>query len=168
MPLNQDDDSVNLTSLNLTITMSFFGMLWAIASYILFTKWKCLDNETLWTHQLYPYIKPTWDKIYPVLKECIYGVCCSYCYQMKQQERSTLIEKQRNGIRGNYGTTRTDAESVSTGDRLSIDGNGSENGSVHNADVYTTLGGHNSDGEDRAGGNRDMENVDITYLVLAT
>ena len=163
MPPNQDNDSVSLTSLNLTITMSFFGMMWAVASYILFTKWKCLDNETLWTHQLYPYIKPTWDKISPVLKDYLYGVCCSCCYKMKQQEQTTLIKEQRNGIRGDYSSTRTDAESGSTSDRLSIDGNRSENGSVHNAEGYTTLSGHNSEGEEQAGRDRDMENVDITY-----
>ena len=168
MPQDQDDDSVSLTSLNLTITMSFFGMMWAIASYILFTKWKCLDDETLWTHQFYPYIKPTWDKISPVLKDCLYGMCCSWCYQMKRQEQTTLIEEQRNGIRGDYGSTRTesDAESRSTSDRLSVDGNCSysnENGGVRNADGYTTLSGHHSEGEERASSNRGMENVDITY-----
>ena len=57
------DDVPSSTSLNLTIAMSFFGMLWSITLYIFSTKWRCFDDQSLWESQLKPYLKKMWQSI---------------------------------------------------------------------------------------------------------
>ena len=157
--VNDSNSDHSLTSLNLTIAMSFFGMLSAIATYVFFTKWKCLNNQTLWTHQLLPYVKPIWDKLSPILKEYLYAVCCSCCYQIKKQEESALINaEERNGVSNGYGSTRiqVEEESGSMNDRHTIDRDTEENESQNTRNVDD----HNSDGEE--GGN-DLEDIDVNY-----
>ena len=86
---DDDNTSVNLTSLNVTITLSFFGMFWSIANYILFTKWKCIKDQTIWENQLLPLVKPIWDNYgYPFLYTC----CCALCLQKPgENEKDPLI-----------------------------------------------------------------------------
>ncbi len=74
----QDNSNVSLTSLNLTITLAFFGMIWSITAYILFTRWKCTNDQSLWENQLLPIVKPVWDTYgYPFFYTC----CCALCIQ---------------------------------------------------------------------------------------
>ena len=47
--VSQDNSNVSLTSLNITITLTFFGMMWSIASYILLTRWKCTNTHYITT-----------------------------------------------------------------------------------------------------------------------
>ena len=78
--VSQNNSNVSLTSLNITITLAFFGMMWSIASYILFTKWKCTNDQSIWENQLLPILKPIWDTYgYPIL----YTICCALCNQNK-------------------------------------------------------------------------------------
>lgn len=87
----EDNADVNLTSLNLTITLSFFGLFWSITSYILFTKWKCINDQTIWENQLLPILKPIWDNYgYPFFHIC----CCALCHQKpvkEENEKGPLI-----------------------------------------------------------------------------
>ena len=81
-----DDNDISLTSLNLTITLAFFGMIWSITSYILFTKWKCINDQTIWESQLLPLLKPIWEThFYPFL----HTICCALCIQAKQTKPMT-------------------------------------------------------------------------------
>ena len=77
--LDEDNNSnVSLTSLNLMITLAFFGMIWSIVSYILFIRWKCINDQNLRESQLLPIVKPIWDTYcYPFLYTC----CCALCIQ---------------------------------------------------------------------------------------
>ena len=80
--VSQDNSDVSLTSLNITITLAFFGMMWSIASYILLTRWKCTNDQSIWESQLLPILKPIWDKVwdtygYPFFYTC----CCALCIQ---------------------------------------------------------------------------------------
>ena len=60
---------VSLTSLKLTIALSFFGMVWSITSYILSTKWKCFDNQSLWETNVFPNVKTHWEShVFPTIK----------------------------------------------------------------------------------------------------
>ena len=89
----EDNTDVNLSSLNLTITLSFFGIFWSIASYILFTKWKCINDQTIWENQLLPILKPIWDNYgYPFFHTC----CCALCLQKTEKnEKDSLIGSNR-------------------------------------------------------------------------
>ena len=63
-------DIISLTSLKLTIALSFFGMVWSIALYILSTKWRCIDNQTLWETNVFPTIKTHWENyVFPTIKQ---------------------------------------------------------------------------------------------------
>ena len=76
--VSPNNSNVNLTSLNITITLAFFGMMWSITSYILLTRWKCTDDQSIWENQLLPIFKPIWDTyVYPFLYTC----CCALCIQ---------------------------------------------------------------------------------------
>ena len=78
--VSQNNNNVSLTSLNITITLAFFGMMWSITSYILFTKWKCTNDQSIWENQLLPILKPIWDTYgYPIS----YTICCALCNQNK-------------------------------------------------------------------------------------
>lgn len=89
--VSQNNSNVNLTSLNITITLAFFGMMWSIASYILFTKWKCTNDQSIWENQLLPILKPIWDTYgYPIF----YTICCALCNQNKYKlEKGPSTEK---------------------------------------------------------------------------
>ena len=65
-----DNGDISLTSLKLTIALSFFGMVWSIALYILSTKWRCIDNQTLWETNVFPTIKTHWESyVFPTIKQ---------------------------------------------------------------------------------------------------
>lgn len=88
--ISQDDGgSTHLSSLNLTIALSFFGMMWSIVSYTFFTKWQCFGDESLWSSQLLPFLK---SQVFPETKErlllpCV-KVCCPEAHKLK-----TLLSK---------------------------------------------------------------------------
>lgn len=151
-----DGNDNSLTSLNLTIAMSFFGLLWAICVYVVDTKWKCLGGKSLWQHQLKPLVKPIWERrIYPILKEFCFAVCCSWCYRhRKEQERCALIGAADEENRSNYGGTLVEEGTNSTGigretehDSSSDEANGNIRSTRNGYTSLSTASGRNS--EDR-------------------
>ena len=144
----EDNGNVSLTSLNLTITLAFFGIIWSITSYLLFTKWKCTNDETIWESQLLPILKPIWDTYgYPFFKTC----CCAQ--KPKQDQEKALINgakwkpsqqsaAQINGISGVNGYQSV--SSVNSANRHQCVGR------VNSADGYLSINGYqavNIDGE---------------------
>ena len=83
----EDDGSVHLSSLNLTIALSFFGIMWSIVYYTLFTKWQCFDNESLWNTQLLPFLK---SQVFPVIKERLLLPCIKACCPQARKLKSLM------------------------------------------------------------------------------
>ena len=83
----EDDGSISLSSLNFTIALTFFGIMWSILSYTLLTKWQCFDNESLWSSQLLPFLK---SQVFPVVKEHILLPCVEACCPQASKLKSIL------------------------------------------------------------------------------
>ena len=83
----EDDGSISLSSLNFTIALSFFGIMWSILSYTLLTKWQCFDDESLWNSQLLPFLK---SQVFPVIKERLLLPCVEACCPQASKLKSML------------------------------------------------------------------------------
>lgn len=167
----QNNDS-DLSSLNLTITLAFFGMIWSIMSYVFSTKWKCINNQSILKSQLLPFLKPIWDTYgYPFFYTC----CCALCIERpadkqkppfsgaewKPSQPSATSVKGANGV--SVVKSRNGYQSIDTVDSAD------EQPSVKEANAHQSVNGYQTidiDGEEKGlangKGQPDLTSVDET------
>ena len=149
----EDNSNISLTSLNLTIVLTFVGLIWSITSYIFNTKWKCSNDQTIWESQLLPLLKPIWEKYgYPIY----YRICCAVCIQAKKTDDTTAINRS-DRTSSYYSSTPVSGvnhtRSVNSGHSTSMNG-------YESADGYQSLDGRNV--EERAIDDDNIHSPDLT------
>ena len=100
--ISQDNTSstIHLSALNVAIALSFLGMMWSVASYLLFTEWQCFDDRSLWSTQLLPFLK---NRVLPLILRCI-EACCPRVRKLNLTRLKSADDAECNSQYSVYGT----------------------------------------------------------------